>query len=203
MTWVQAVLFSLVLGVVGEVPLPYGFATWLACAHHGGVNCWDVGALLLAENGGHGPYNPDERGRYNGGGEMGLFQLKAVWALEASERCMEKLRRGHHRYSGLPDCLWIDPASRVALVQRKRRRGLDEAYVNIEAAVIAFGYLRAVHKTRYRYVFDWRALFRCSPRAWKHPSRTRRERAALVSCRRSVARVERQRKRLHRGRPQR
>lgn len=207
MTIVAAVLYALALaatpsplpverGELGHVPLHYGAALYLAATHHG-LDPWTAGALLLAEHRGR-DFSPDLRGRYLGGGELGLFQLKRVWAPEASERCNASMRATHHRYAGLRDCLFIGPGSIVVHDDHppslRRLRGapafLSNPFVNLEAGVIAFVYLRARWVEQGRFPWDWRAMFRCAPVSWRLPGNAPQIRLARKRCAASVARVE-------------
>ena len=202
---IKAVLFAIILaatpspragdhGRAGDVPLHYGVATYLAARHHG-LDPFEVGAILLAENRDR-RYDPKQRGRYNGGGEIGLYQLKKVWAAEAGERCNAATRATHHRYSGRGDCLYIAPedvvrhesSPRAVKRYQGRLAALDTALVNIEAAVIAFAYLQDKRREAWPDVKDWRALFRCSPIVLR-PGGSRRLREGNARCRASVARV--------------
>lgn len=70
---VKAFIFALHLFSLGDVPLPYGYETYLSAERHN-VPPEELGALLLAENRSR-RYHPLTVGLAGKGGERGLFQL--------------------------------------------------------------------------------------------------------------------------------
>jgi hypothetical protein len=170
-------------GQPARVPPVLAMAVWTA-SHHHEVDPYEAAAWLASEHKGRG-YYADTIGRYNGGGERGLFQLKSVWAREATLRCSHAERY----YAGKPDCLWIKGRVRFIATPRELRRGvahLFDPYVNVEAGIIAIWHVK--RNTRlYNRGADWRASLRCNKRG-----RT----LLTASCRRSVATVHKWERRL-------
>lgn len=172
---IKAALFAIILWGVqgydgpGLVPLPIGYHLHLIATHHG-LDPVDAAAILLAEHHGR-DWAPDLKGRHGPRPrEVGLFQLVPEWGVEARERCSHQGKRysWHHPHTRLkawlPDCLHILSGERVHL---------DTIKQNLEAGVIAFGYLQARRREwRTWYTFRpalWQAMFRCQGRAWRVP----------------------------------
>lgn len=140
-------------GVPGKAPAGYSIEIYKTATHHG-VDPVVIGALMLAENRSR-KYDPETLGiEYSEGRYAGLFQLAAVWGSYAMKRCTEDLT-----------CRHIPEGYRVRYSCRKRDTTclrLTSANVNIEAAVLAVKYMMENNKT-----WDWRAMYRCHPKAYK------------------------------------
>lgn len=170
---VKAIILAAVLFQTADVPPEYGAAVYHAATHHE-IDFVEAGAILIAENKGR-RYDPTTRGSR---GEIGLFQIVPLWGVEATERCHERYRDGdpdagtdpHHRYAGMPDCLWIDDRLVSPDV-------MEDPLANIETAMVAISYMQAKHAES-RATTHWLARYRCDPDHQTSPG-----------CRRSVARV--------------
>lgn len=187
---IDAFIFSLAMlttigtdGRACEFPITYGLDLYEIATHHD-IDPLEVGGYLCAEHRGRN-WDPALEGRYNCSGascEIGLGQLKSIWAKRAEVRCSFK----RPYYQGLNECLTIQPGQRVVRTASPRQirsgRYLDLriARVNIEALVIAFAYVQMdFERGDNRRAGDYRAFLRC--RRW----------TALNAQRRCLRKVQR------------
>lgn len=76
---IKAIIFAVAAFNAYDVPLAYGHRVFIASIQEG-VNPLQAISLLAAENQAK-KYDPSTVGKYNGGGELGLFQLQPYpWA---------------------------------------------------------------------------------------------------------------------------
>lgn len=164
----KALIFALALANAYDVPVPYGVAVYEQ-AMTAGVNPFDMGSLLMAENKSR-KYDPKTIGRHGAGGELGLYQLQP------------------YPWSRVCD---IEPADlkvaskNIACAAVVVRHMQESAGVNTTHPVwrmaIAFDdseMLYAVTRRKTRTGIDWQASYRCHPQA-----------RTTANCRASINRV--------------
>lgn len=151
-----------------NLPLKYGRMVYALAQLHN-VDPYEMGGYLCAEHDPGFVWREDLEGRYNCTGdrcEMGVAQLKKVWANRAYLRC--NFKRPY--YAGLPECLYIPRGVRVVRKAKARhiRKGravhLADARVNLEALAIAFHYVRIFYNrnARNQRAVDPRSYLRCT-----------------------------------------
>jgi len=187
-----ALWFALSLFASYDVPLPYGLAVYeYALAEDsgegGGLSPFDLGALLMAENRGK-RYMATTVGRYGSTAgtkraERGLFQLVPYWA----KKC------------GISRADLFDAYENIKCAAHAVRHMQDRAGARKQRPRWSwrtrFGEYASQPKTLEDFLTignrarpDWRTHYRCHP---KH--------RASVGCSRSVRRVLRMQRRLHKA----
>ena len=106
-------------GEWSSMPPQHAAALYEVALHHG-QDPYEVGAVIMAENKGR-VFHALEVGRYRGGQEAGIAQLKPMWAYVANARCNARLREAHRHYAGRGDCLFIEPEQTLRYKLRKNR----------------------------------------------------------------------------------
>jgi hypothetical protein len=143
-----------------EVPPVYGVEVYEAAERHG-VNPFELGALLMAENKSR-RYDPATVGRHGAGGELGLFQLHPYpWA----------------RFCGVPAADLKRPRVNIDCAARVARHMQEKAGVDVEHPfwrdAIAAGddlALRKGMRRKTRDGLEWQTRYRCHPRARATPA---------------------------------
>lgn len=193
---ISALLFSATLWLAYDVPLPYGYAVHRAALSEG-VNPFDVGALLMAENKSR-KFRPWTVGRYGATAgtpraERGLFQLAPYWASECGVKRADLFDPFVNIHCAVVAVRKMQDktTSRGGFKRRKRRaREIREGWGwadRFDEHAGDFEALEAFVSISLASRPDWRTHYRCHP---KH--------RASPGCKRSVARVVRLQRMLHR-----
>lgn len=164
----RAFIFALALYGAYEVPPLYGVEVYHAAERHG-LNPFELGALLMAENKSR-RYDPATVGRHGAGGELGLFQLQPYpWA----------------RHCGIAPRDLKQPLTNIDCAARVARHMQEKSGVQVDHPfwrdALAQGddlALRKGMRRKTRDGLEWQTRYRCHPKA-----------RATPACAASVARV--------------
>jgi hypothetical protein len=158
----RAVIFALALYHAYDVPPVYGERVFVE-AVNAGVNPFEAGALLMAENKSR-RYDPTTVGRHGAGGELGLFQLAPYPWARFCELAPADLKVPHRNIA----CA----AKVIRHMQEKAGIQVDhpfwrEALVAEDDAALRKGMRRAT-----RDKLEWQTRYRCHPTARSTPACT-------------------------------